>query len=214
MIAILHNVIDQIKLQHKLDRISFLDIPCGDMAWMSRFLETRNDIDYTGIDIVPDLIEGHRKRFADRPWTFILSDIAQDGINHTARGYDLVLSRQMLQHLSFSTIASILGHVSGLGRVSDHSAYFLTTSFVDVSVNNELDVNSPGRFRLLNLEIPPLSLTPPLCLARDGPKKQSSMHYIALWKLPLQQVSGCEVKTFMAEDFPTKFFRCEARPST
>jgi len=49
----IHTVINEIKAKLGLDRISLLDIPCGDMRWMSRFLDNREDVDYTGIDIVP-----------------------------------------------------------------------------------------------------------------------------------------------------------------
>ena len=49
----LQSVITEIKTQLGKDRIRMLDIPCGDMRWMPRFLETREDVDYTGMDIVP-----------------------------------------------------------------------------------------------------------------------------------------------------------------
>jgi len=49
----LHSIITALKAKLGLDRIRLLDIPCGDMVWMSRFLDARDDINYTGIDIVP-----------------------------------------------------------------------------------------------------------------------------------------------------------------
>ncbi len=36
-----------------------------------RFLVTRDDVDYTGVDIVPELIESHRVTYKQFPWTFL-----------------------------------------------------------------------------------------------------------------------------------------------
>ena len=57
-----------------------LDVPCGDMNWMKRFLSARNDIDYTGIDIVPDIIEKHKKEFKGTPYKFINANIVKVGL--------------------------------------------------------------------------------------------------------------------------------------
>jgi len=51
----LHVIITELKEKLGVQRIRMLDIPCGDMVWMRRFLEAREDISYTGIDIVPVL---------------------------------------------------------------------------------------------------------------------------------------------------------------
>ena len=50
-IATLHSVVSQLKQLLGVQRVRLLDVPCGDMAWMSRFLQTRDDVDYTGVDI-------------------------------------------------------------------------------------------------------------------------------------------------------------------
>ena len=171
---------------------------------MSRFLDSRGDVDYTGVDIVPDLIESHRSLFADRPWTFIVSDIVDDGLNATLRIYDLVLSRQTLLHLEFADVFSILRHISSLGRVSDRPAYLLTTTFSTVSVNHNIQLQSHGRFQPLNLELSPISLLPPLCIVRDG----NWYHYIGMWKLPLQQLTRCKVEEYSVVGFPNPLFRC------
>ena len=44
----LHVLINALKRELGVARVRLLDVPCGDMAWMSRFLRTRDDIDYTG----------------------------------------------------------------------------------------------------------------------------------------------------------------------
>ena len=39
--------------------LTMLDIPCGDLTWMSGFISNRTDVTYTGMDIVPDIIDHH-----------------------------------------------------------------------------------------------------------------------------------------------------------
>ena len=49
--AALHVIITGLKTTLGLTKVRLLAIQCGDMVWMFRFLETRDDIDYTGIEI-------------------------------------------------------------------------------------------------------------------------------------------------------------------
>ena len=77
IVGILHTVINHLKRTLNKDKITILDIPCGDMTWMSRFLISRDDITYTGIDIVPTLIEKHKKTFENTPHTFINANIVK-----------------------------------------------------------------------------------------------------------------------------------------
>lgn len=213
LVATLHIVIDQLKRYHGLTRVRLLDVPCGDMAWMSRFLETRNDVVYTGVDIVPELIRHHQQVFADRPWTFVVSDVVHDGINTSAGGYDLVLCRTLLQHLYLPDVRRVLGHFSAFGRLSDRPVYVLMTTFSAHPANKELivDADNPGRFRRLNLELPPIALAPPMCLVRDGPPGayEGWTHYIGLWKLPLQRFPDCwKSAAVTVGEIPLKLFAC------
>ena len=212
-IATLHAVIDQLKQRYGLPRVRLLDVPCGDMAWMSRFLTTRDDVDYTGVDIVPDLIRHHSEAFAGRPWKFVLSDVVHDGIDSSNGSYDLVLCRTFLQHLYFPDVHRLLSHMSVLAHIADRPIYLLTTTFAGHPANDELviDADNPGRFRRLNLEIPPISLSPPLCITRDGPPDAYDgwNHFIGLWKLPLRRLSDCWKPTPVAvKEFPHKLFSC------
>ena len=40
---------------------------------MPRFLDTRDDVDYTGMDIVPEIINTHKKKFSKKPFRFSVS---------------------------------------------------------------------------------------------------------------------------------------------
>lgn len=65
MIGTLHKVIDSVKASLGVSRVTLLDVPCGDMAWMHRFLQTRDDVMYTGMDIVPELVQHHRRTYPE-----------------------------------------------------------------------------------------------------------------------------------------------------
>ncbi len=188
MSAILHNVIGQVKVTLGVSRVHMLDIPCGDMAWMSRFLETRDDVDYTGVDIVPDLIENHKQMFKHKTnWRFLALDAVEEPLPN---GTHIILCRMMLQHLFLPDIQRLLSKFSQSG-----AKYLLATTFSRADANADLITGSSasGRFRHINLEIPPVSLTPPLCLARDGPPGDvdGQYHFLGLWGLPLKQNFPC-----------------------
>ena len=44
---------------------SLLDVPCGDLTWMPLDLLRRRGIAYVGADIVPQIVEDNRRRYAD-----------------------------------------------------------------------------------------------------------------------------------------------------
>src|SRR5687767_10886725 len=82
---------------------SLVDAPCGDANWIS---EITSGLDaYTGIDIVADLIEENRRRYADRPnMSFQHGDIANLPFPHA----DAVLCRDCLVHLPFAAALQAL----------------------------------------------------------------------------------------------------------
>ena len=174
-----------------------LDLPCGDMQWMSRFLQTRDDIDYTGMDIVPAIIQ----RARESCWRMGLKFQTHDIVSHPLKNsYDVIHSRHMLQHLTTKDALRALRRFSDSG-----SRYLITTTFISASENLEVPLTNNSRYRALNLELPPISLPPPLCLQRDDPPMwtkpaekvtgPSVITYTGLWELPLRQIAGCS-KTF------------------
>jgi hypothetical protein len=185
--AVLHVVISDIKRSLGVDRVRLLDVPCGDLAWMSRFLKTRNDVDYTGIDIVPNLIEHHKQTFKHPAWKFETRDIVTSPLKER---YDLILCRTLLQHLFTSDALKVLENFSRSG-----SRFLLLTTWSRIQQNDELELGewNPGRMRRLNVELPPFSLSPPLCLTRDGPPDaiEGWDHFLGLWPLqPLTRTQG------------------------
>jgi len=208
-ISALHVIINKLKGQYGLKKVRLLDVPCGDMQWMSRFLETRIDIDYTGIDIVEDLIKHHQRTYVGRPWTFRNADIVTDDFSND---FDLIISRSMMQHLDNAAVFNILKKLSV--KVL-HPSFLLATTFSNWPKNYELDTSLVDRSRPLNLEIAPFRLEPPVCLFKDGPIATTKNHtnFMGLWRLPLMTVheSICSYKNVAR--FPTSltpgiFYSC------
>ena len=184
--AALHVIIGQLKQYLGSQRIRLLDVPCGDLQWMSRFLQTRSDVDYTGVDVVPDVIQHHRTKFADRPWKFLNLDIVSEPFDVT--DYDVIMTRMMMQHLVHDDVIRILRKFSNVTATPcRRPAFLMATTFPHTAANIKLNVDKTWRFEMLNLEIEPFRLEAPLCLFRDGPPK--SAHYIGLWRLPLRAVA-------------------------
>ena len=180
---VLSSVIAYIKKQLDITRVRILDAPCGDMTWMQHLLKTRNDIDYTGFDIVPELNSGTQNKFQD-----------------------LVFSRMMLQHIHNDDVSKDIEEVSTSG-----SKFILMTSFPNNRENRELQ--KPGeRFHLIHFEIPPVSLPPPLCYSRDG-SEEDNLHYLHLWRLLLLQVSNCSVTHRIPLRLSTTALQCFSCPN-
>jgi len=174
IINILDIVIKRIKKQTGKRKISLLDSSCGDMTWMPTFLENRTDVDFTGYDIVPANIENHKKTFSSTSWKFEVHDIVADPIPK----FDIILSRHTMIHLKNKDVFQLLNNVYDSG-----SAYLLATNFPDVEVNTELSEDSVGRYRPMNLHLPPFNLPPPVCQANnDG---EVDYINIAFWNLDM-----------------------------
>ena len=172
-----HTMIDRLKRVFNKTSLKILDLPCGDLQYMSYFLKTRSDIDYTGADIVPELIAKHTKRYkGSNNIHFKNIDIVKDDLKDS---YDLIICRMMLQHLKKEDVLKTLYHFS-----SSNSTYFAATTFSNEKVNKELELVMPYRFRRLNLEKPPIRLSPPVCSYYEV---MMPHHFVAIWKLPLLQ---------------------------
>ena len=205
MIAALHVIVNEIKRHFGLEKVRLLDMPCGDMRYMSRFLSTRSDIAYTGIDIVSDIITHHRKTFQDHPWVFRHADIVADDFDNN---FDLIISRHMLQHLENAAIFSIFRKISVETR---HPSFLLVTTFSNSQPNLELNMKMRGRYRPVNVEIAPFRLEPPLCMFRDGPIRGDRLtSFMGLWRLPLMTIpeSICKSTEFPTVLAPRPLYSC------
>jgi SAM-dependent methyltransferase len=161
------------ELVRDLALTSILDAPCGDFHWL-KYCDLAG-IDYTGVDIVPELIESNRQRFGDAQHKFEVADIVKDLLPRS----DLVLCRDCLVHLPF---AQGLEAVRNFRRSG--AGYVLTTTFTNLTKNTE--INRIGEWRRLNLEAPPFSFPVPVrilneeCTSAGGRYADKSL---GLWNL-------------------------------
>ncbi len=133
---------------------SLLDAPCGDFHWLSQ-VELGVE-SYTGIDIVPALIEENRRRYGAAGRTFLVADVVTDPLPRA----DLVLCRDLLVHLSFADIRRALRNFRASG-----AAHLLATTFPATDENRNIVA---GDWRPLNLERPPFRFPPPLVVVDEN----------------------------------------------
>jgi 2-polyprenyl-3-methyl-5-hydroxy-6-metoxy-1,4-benzoquinol methylase len=162
-------------LFQKLGVTSLLDAPCGDAGWI-----TQADLGarYVGIDIVPDLIEGLRRRAAsgEIKGEYHLADITRDALPRC----DAILCRDCLVHLSFANIARAVANFQNSGAV-----WLIATTFPEWRTNADCE---DGDWRALNFERPPFNWGPPVellnenCLEAGGGWRDKSL---GVWQLRL-----------------------------
>jgi SAM-dependent methyltransferase len=90
---------------------SVVDLGCGDFAVGKQIVEA-SGVRYTGIDVVPELIEHHKRTVHDSRVSFKCADITNDALPCA----DLCLVRQVLQHLSNKEIVKVLGNLGNFSR--------------------------------------------------------------------------------------------------
>ena len=96
-----------------------MDLGCGDFRVASQLLIKNDTIEkYTGIDVVPDLIDYLSKNYGTPKINFLKSDISKEELPLA----DLYLVRQVFQHLSNNGITMCLRNIPVKSKliVSEH----------------------------------------------------------------------------------------------
>lgn len=159
-------------LLNALNTSTMLDIPCGDFHWMNG-VDLKN-IDYTGADIVKELIEKNNTKYTRRGIRFECLNLIKDKLPQV----DVIFCRDCLVHLSFADIGLALGNIC-----DSQSEYLLTTTFVDRKDNRDI---LTGRWRPLNLELAPFLFPKPIKIITEGCTEKSgtlSDKSLGLWKI-------------------------------
>lgn len=161
-------LIDQLpQVFNQLNITKMLDIPCGDFNWM-RKTDLRG-IDYTGADIVYQLVENNKVNYQHSQMKFRQMDIATDNIE----AYDLVFCRDCLVHFDNELVLKTLENIYKSG-----SRYFMATTFPALKANKDI---TTGEWRMINLELPPFNLPQPLLVISEGDKSQNKNKSMACW---------------------------------
>jgi 2-polyprenyl-3-methyl-5-hydroxy-6-metoxy-1,4-benzoquinol methylase len=144
-----------------------LDLPCGDFNWM-KYVDFKN-IDYTGADIVDELIDVNKNTYTTNNIHFKTIDLISDNLSY----YDLIINRDCLVHLSFEDIQKCIQRIK-----ESNSKYLLTTTFINRELNEDIIT---GDWRTLNFKIEPFKFPEPKmiinenCNERDNKYKDKSL---------------------------------------
>ena len=106
-----------------------LEIGCGDFSLMKQ-VTGQVTVDYTGGDVVEGLIHHHQSAFQNKNTRFI----HLNAINDELPAADLVIIRQVLQHLSNAQIKKILNKLSCF-------KYVLITEHVPITADVEYNLD-------------------------------------------------------------------------
>eukprot|EP00928_Gymnodinium_smaydae_P091463 TRINITY_DN75173_c0_g1_i1.p1 TRINITY_DN75173_c0_g1~~TRINITY_DN75173_c0_g1_i1.p1 ORF type:complete len:379 (+),score=56.90 TRINITY_DN75173_c0_g1_i1:25-1161(+) len=169
----------------------------GDFQWMKAWLERHPEVRYEGADVVPELAgrlasRYSRKQKAGREaWTFVTADIVcgEGGLSQAA-GFDVILLREVLQHLTPEEILQALQCVSKSG-----AKWLLVTNFdglrlrkgervwklrsKNLALESGVDALDKWRWHAYDLTQEPYSLPQPFKSFPDDGK------VLNLYKLPL-----------------------------
>jgi SAM-dependent methyltransferase len=145
---------------------SLLDAPCGDFNWM-RHVDLAG-VEYTGADVVPDLIARNRLRYEGNGRRFVVLDITSDRLPWA----DVILCRDCFIHLSFKHI-----HAAVANFKRSNSAYLLATTHTKVQENRDIET---GGWRSVNLQLPPFNFPSPIRLITEDPEPGKCL---GLWSL-------------------------------
>ena len=151
-----NNLISEFEKFFKENNIkNILDAPCGDCAWISKIFD--NDIKYTGIDIVEDLIDKNKLTFkSNLNVNFYCKDLSE---YNDFDDYDFILMRDFFIHLPIPIIKNILTNLK-----NSNCKYFAFNNYENINTNKEI---STGQHRKINLLKEPFNLNMPFYKIRE-----------------------------------------------
>jgi 2-polyprenyl-3-methyl-5-hydroxy-6-metoxy-1,4-benzoquinol methylase len=152
-----------------------LDAPCGDFNWMRHVVAEADLDEYTGADIVAQLIAANNAQYATEKVKFIEKDITQDDLLEV----DLIFCRDCLVHLSNADALSALQNF----KRTNPNAYLLSTTYVNETVNRDTQF---GKWRPVNLQQAPFYLPEPQYVIDTDYRDDGRNHPgngMGLWKL-------------------------------
>jgi hypothetical protein len=135
--------------------------------------DTRLDVDcYIGVDISFDLVLANRLRYGGPRRLFVLRDLTRDPLPRA----DLILCRNVLVHFPDEDLGDAMRAI-----VDSGARWMLATTFIERTENLPI---YGGHWRPLNLELPPISLPPPVELLLETPPAPGfADKRLALWDL-------------------------------
>jgi SAM-dependent methyltransferase len=151
---------------------SMLDLPCGDFHWMKEV--DLSGIDYTGADIVSEMIDQNNALYGNGQRQFVVLDLTRDELPKV----DLLLCRDCWVHLNYRDLAKANANIRRSGI-----PYLLTTTFTKHAANRD---KLRGKFRMLNLQLAPFNFPEPLLLIKEDNLDSRHSDFgknLALWRV-------------------------------
>lgn len=159
------------QLLRELDVSLMLDVPCGDLHWMSH---VELPCGYIGADVVEDIVLSNLERHASPRRKFMRLDARVDPLPLV----DLILCRDMLVHFPLGDVSQTLRNMRDSG-----ATWLLTTTFPLRTTNPDITL---GEWRPLNLEAPPFNLPRPMMVINENCTEGGALYAdksLALWRL-------------------------------
>jgi hypothetical protein len=128
-----------------------IDLPCGDWNWMKEI--DLSNIEYYGFDIVEKLIKQNKQKYSN------INFKVKNGIKDDLPQVDLIMCRDLLQHLSIKEICNLLNNF-----IKSNSKYLLITRFDRCKENKDIEFDN---YALRNLQLEPFNLPEPLLVIED-----------------------------------------------
>lgn len=160
------------QLLQSIGALSLLDAPCGDFNWMKHVVHGVQE--YTGVDILEDLIGANQQRYAGNGRKFLRLDLSSDVLPRA----DVILCRDCLVHFSAHDVLRSLANFKRCG-----ADYLLTTTFPRRSANEDIPT---GGWRPINLELAPFCFPPPLRVINERCTEDGGRYAdksLGLWRL-------------------------------
>lgn len=154
---------------------SIFDAPCGDMNWMSVFLKD-NLIDYTGADIVKDVVLDNQTKYSNKSTKIIHLDITNEDFPKA----DLWICRDCWFHLTDDQIFSSIKNF-----LKSDIKFLLTTTHINNGFKNT-NLDTVG-FKLIDLFSSPYSFPEPLYRITDYKGKKFPREMVLFSKDQIQQ---------------------------
>jgi len=151
---------------------NILDAPCGDCAWIKKIFET--DINYTGIDIVEDLINQNKLTFnSNLNIKFYCEDLTE---YKNFNNYDFILLRDFFIHLPLKMINKILKNLK-----NSNCRFFAFNNYESANINKEISI---GQHRKINILKDPFNLGLPYYKIQEINNKHNpdQDNYIYIYK--------------------------------
>lgn len=174
-INILQTVVDEYRIA------SMVDLPCGGIKWtqiaLRRIQDKQPDFKYLGADIVGTVISKNKQEFANTSWQFMVFDFTE---NEVPAGFELIFSRDALQHLPLHLAVSALEKFA-----TSAASYLLIGSYESEDGNTAMNRNvAIGEYFSINLLQQPFNLPEPLARYSEGrydgePEKHLYLYRIA-----------------------------------